>query len=120
MIDINNMFDKLIEITKEERDSIKDVIIESLTPYENESELWQVEHTITEIIEGLQRDLYYDDVIKKDNELQIIIDGSDRNIRNEMFKILIEPIVEYYNKNNYGIDVDYFWEEIRVYKVKEC
>ena len=33
-----------------------------------------------------------------------------------MFKILIEPIKKHYeNKKDYKVDIDYFWEEIRVY-----
>ena len=34
-----------------------------------------------------------------------------------MFKILIEPIIEYYNDNEkYDVEVNSFWEEIKVYK----
>ena len=115
----NNVFDTLIKMTIEENESIKETIIESMMPSENEHGWWQVEHTINEIIESLECDLYLEDLIEK-NGLKNIINNSDRNIRDEMFKILIEPITEYYNDNEkYDVEVDSFWEEIRVYNTEK-
>ena len=115
---INNVFDTLIKMTIEEKENIKETIIESMMPSEDEHGWWQVEHTITDIIESLEYDLYLKDLIEKDG-LKNIVKNSNINIRDKMFKILIKPILEYYNEN-YDVEVDYFWEEIRVYNAKKC
>ena len=105
-----------INNTEEKNEEIKDIIIESIEPTEDEHGWWQVENTITEILEEVAYTLEEKKLIKDHKELKKIIDKIDINVRDEMFKILIEPIKKHYeNKKDYKVDIDYFWEEIRVY-----
>ena len=112
MFNLNNVFNTLIKMAIEEKESIKETIIDSMLPTKDEYGWWQVEHTITDLIKSLEYDLYLEDLIEK-NGLESIIESSNRNIRLEMFEILIKPIVEYY-KDNYNVEVNYHWEEIKV------
>lgn len=112
MFNFNNVFDTLIKITIEEKESIKETIIDSMLPTEDECSWWQVEHIITDLIKSLEYKLYLEDLIEE-NELESVLKSSNRNIRLEMFEILIKPIVEHY-KDNYNVEVDYHWEEIKV------
>lgn len=112
MFNLNNVFNTLIKMTIEEKESIKETIIDSILPTKDECGWWQVEHTITDLIKSLEYDLYLEDLIEK-NGLESIIESSNRNMRLEMFEILIKPIVEHY-KDNYNVEVDYHWEDIKV------
>ena len=113
---MDKILKEIINNTEEKNEEIKDIIIESIEPTEDEHGWWQVENTITEILEEVAYTLEEKKLIKDHKELKKIIDKIDINVRDEMFKILIEPIKKHYeNKKDYKVDIDYFWEEIRVY-----
>lgn len=82
----------------------------------------QVSDIIDDIINELEYELQDEDIISYEDDLNDIIhscDIFDIDVRKEMFNILIEPIVFYFEedcKNDYKIEIDEHSEKIRIYK----
>lgn len=126
MIQDSQIIYYIMEMAKKERDKIKDVIIENIIDikYEEYKEdnpvgFWEVRHTVDEVIDNTEYDLCKKGFIEIDYEnrdiFNEIIDNFNIDIRDEIFQIIIEPIVKHF-ENDYIIKIDKFWEEVRFYE----
>ena len=112
---MEQIFDILIKETEIENEKIKDFMVSELEPIGNEHGFWQVGNTIDEIIDEVEGKLKNENLLSDEESLKEIISYSDRDIRGEMLEILIEEILNIYDNNKYKVEINYFWEEIRVY-----
>lgn len=112
---MEQIFDFLIKETEIENEKIKDFMVSELEPIGNEHGFWQVGNTIDEIIDEVEGKLKNENLLSDEESLKEIISYSDRDIRGEMLEILIEEILNIYDNNKYKVEINYFWEEIRVY-----
>ena len=113
---MEQIFDTLIEETKIENEKIKDFMVSELEPIGDEHGFWQVGNTIDEIISDVEGKLKNEKCLSEEDNLREIISYSDRDIRGEMLEILTDEIFNFYRNDKYIIKINYFWEEIRVYK----
>lgn len=112
---MEQIFDRIIKETEIENEKIKDFMVSELEPIGNEHGFWQVGNTIDEIIDEVEGKLKNENLLSDEESLKEIISYSDRDIRGEMLEILIEEILNIYDNNKYKVEINYFWEEIRVY-----
>lgn len=115
---MEKIFDKVIELTKTKAEEIAENVICSVDVdmIDDNPFWWQVEHTITEVIDEIATEFVEDDILSYDDNLKSMIDDADRNVRDEMFSILIEKVVKYCKDKNYQVEIDRHFEEIRAFK----
>lgn len=118
---MEKIFDKVVELTKTKAEEIAENVIYSVDVdmIDGNSFWWQVEHTITEIIDEIETEFLRDDIISYEDNLKSMIDNADRNVRDEMFSVLIEKVVKYCKDKNYRVEIDRHFEEVRAFEDEE-
>ena len=110
----------LLNETRKELNKIESFIVDTVEPTEYEHGWWQVEHVINEIIDIAESTLLEKEILREDEKLENILARWDENVRDEIFKILIQPILHRYsNDDRYIVKVDSFFEQIHIYLNEE-
>ena len=114
MMNEKTIINEVIEYAKRECVEMTNNVIEGLDfDLTNGKALFQMEYIINDVIDTVEGELIDKGIISEDDNLNDIIYNLNEDVRSKIFDLLIAPVVNYF-KNNYEIDIDRHFENIRI------